>query len=267
LLATGTLVGLAAAQPVIEWARTLGTRTDAECFVVVDLSRSMLARDDSGSPTRLERAKAVAIDLRAALPEVRFGVASLTDRTLPHLFPSADHDVFEATLTRSLAIEQPPPRSAFATLATSLEALATIRTHRYFSPTARKRLLVVLTDGESQPVSGARLRSLFRAPPPIEVLFIHVWQRDERVFTDGSPEPLYRPDASARVGLEGLAKSVSGYVYGEDQLGPATQRAKKLLGTGPSVVRGEQGRRFALAPYLAAAALAPLALLLWRRDR
>jgi VWA domain-containing protein len=267
LLVTGTLVGLAAAQPVLEWETTLRTRTDAEAFVVVDVSRSMLARRSAGSPTRLERATAAAIDLRAALPEVRFGVASLTDRTLPHLFPSADRDVFGATLTRSLGIEQPPPRSAFAALATSLEALATIRTHRYFSPTSRKRLLVVLTDGESQPISGARLASLFREPPVIEVLFVHLWHADERVYTEGAPEPQYEPDPSSRVVLDGVARSVSGNVFAEGQLGAAARRARELVGSGPTVVRGEQGRRIALAEYLAAAALAPLGLLLWRRDR
>ena len=267
LLATGTLVGLAAAQPVLEWENTLRTRTDAEAFVVVDISRSMLAARGAGSPTRLERATAAAIDLRAALPQVRFGVASLTDRTLPHLFPSADRDVFEATLTRSLGIEQPPPRSAFASLATSLEALATIRTHRYFSPTSRKRLLVVLTDGESQVVSGARLGSLFREPPVIDVLFVHLWHADERVYTEGSPEPQYEPDPSSRAVLSGVARSVSGTVYAEEQLADATRRARELVGSGPTVVRGEQGRRIALAEYLAAAALVPLGLLLWRRDR
>jgi hypothetical protein len=267
LLATGTLVGLAAAQPVLEWSTTLRTRTDAEAFVVMDVTRSMLARRGRGSATRLERAQAAAIELRATLPEVRFGVASLTDRTLPHLFPSADRDVFEATLTRSLDIEQPPPRTAFATVATNLEALATIRTHRYFSPTARKRLLVVLTDGESQPISGARLASLLRKPPAIEVVFVHLWHADELVFSEGAPERQYRPDPSSRVVLDGIARSVSGFVYTEEQLHAATQKARELVDTGPTVVRGEQGRRVALAPYLAAALLVPLGLLLWRRDQ
>jgi hypothetical protein len=266
LLATGALVGLAAAQPVIDWDATLRTRTDAEAFVVVDVSRSMLARRSPGSATRFERAQAAAIDLRAALPEVPFGVASLTDRTLPHLFPSSDRDVFEATLTRSLGIEQPPPRSV-ATNATRLDALATIRTHRYFSPSARERLLVVLTDGESQPVAVARLASLFRLSPAIDVVFVHLWHSDERVYTEGVPEPQYEPDPSSRAALDGLAQSVSGFVFTDAQLGAATQRARELVGTGTTIVRGEQGRRIALAEYLAAAALAPLGLLLWRRDR
>ena len=227
----------------------------------------MLARRDPGSPERLERAKAAARTLRAALPEVRFGVASLTDRTLPHLFPTIDQEVFESTLTRSLGIEQPPPRSSLATNATSLDALATIRTQRYFAPKSSKRLLIVLTDGESQPVSAARLASILRRPPVTDVVLMHFWHADERVFSGDSPEPQYRPDPASAVVLDGLATSVSGNVYAESEIGAATAKARELIGSGPTVVRGEESGQVPLAPYLAAFALAPLALLLWRRER
>lgn len=267
VLAAGTFLGLAAAQPVIERTTTRETRTDAEAFVVLDVSRSMLARRSSESETRIERAKAAARTVRAAFPEVRFGLVSLTDRALPHLFPSIDHDVFEATLTRSLGIEQPPPRSSLATNATSLDALATIRTQRYFAPKSSKRLLLVLTDGESQPVTGARLASVLRRPPVTDVVFVHFWHPDERVFAGDSPEPQYRPDPSSSIILDGLARAVSGDVYAESEIGGATAKARELIGSGPTVVRGEQGGQVPLAPYLAAAALAPLALLLLRRDR
>ena len=267
VIVAGACLGLAAAQPVVEQTETLRTRTDAEAFVVLDVSRSMLARRGSGGSTRFERAKAAAVGLRAALPEIRVGIVSLTDRALPHLFPSIDQDVFEATIDRSLGIERPPPRSSFASLATSLETLTTIRTHRFFAPAARERLLVVLTDGESQPIAGARLGSLFRRPPAIDVVFVHFWHPDERVFAAGRPEPQYRPDRSARVVLDGLATLLSGNVYSENELGEAARTARGHLGSGPTVVRGELSGEIALAPYLAAAALAPLALLLWRRDR
>lgn len=267
VLAFGTLLSLAAAQPVIEQTRTVRVRTDAEALVVLDVSRSMLARDGAGGPMRIERAKMAATVLRSALSEVPVGIASLTDRVLPHLFPSADQRVFEMTLTHSLAIERPPPRSTLATSATRLESLASIRTQRYFSPSARKRLLLVLTDGETQPVSGPRLRSLFRRPPVIDVVFVRFWQEDERVFTGGAPEPEYRPDASSGAVLAGVAESVSGSVYSEAKVDAAARKARRLIGSGRVVARGEYGGRIALAPYLAAAALVPLALLLARRDR
>jgi hypothetical protein len=151
--------------------------------------------------------------------------------------------------------------------ATRLDALATIRTQRFFSPRARKRLVVVLTDGESQPVAVARLRSLFLQSPAIATVFVQFWDLDERVFTANAPEAGYRPDPSARGLLEDLAAAMDGNVYDGEELGAVRSFAHDRLGSGPTVVHGERGSRIALAPYFAAAALAPLVLLLWRRDR
>jgi len=267
LLVGGVLLGLAAAQPVFEWTRDRTVRTDAEAFVVLDVSRSMLAQRDLDSPQRIERAKAAATSIRAALSDVPVGVATLTDRVLPHLFPSTDHEVFEATLERSIGIENPPPRASFATGATSLNALATLRGLRYFTPKSTERLAIVLTDGESQPVSNARLGGLFRRTPAIDVVFVQFWDEGERVFTRGVPEPQYLPDSSARSVLDRLAASTQGAVYSEAQVDAAEGKARELLGSGPSVVTGEHAGQLALAPYLAFAALFPFGLLLWRRDR
>jgi hypothetical protein len=267
LVVGAALLGLAAAQPVFEWTSDQRVRTDAEAFVVLDVSRSMLAQRDVEAQTRLARAKAAATTLRASLADVPVGIASITDRVLPHLFPSSDQEVFEATLERSLGIEQPPPRTSFATSATSLNALATLRGLRYYTPQSTARLAIVLTDGESQPVANARIGGLFQRDPPIELLFVQFWDEDERVFSRGVPEPQYRPDPSARAVLDRLAASTNGAVYTEGQLGSATAKARDLLGDGPSAVEGRVAGQLALAPYLAAAALLPFGLLLWRRDR
>jgi von Willebrand factor type A domain len=267
LVLGATLLGLAAAQPVFEWTRDRTVRTDAEAFVVVDVSRSMLAQSGTGSPQRLERARDVATSVRASLPDIPVGVATLTDRVLPHVFPTTDQEVFEATLRRSIGIEKPPPRSSFATGATSLNALSTLRGLRFYTPKSSARLAIVLTDGESQPVANARLGGLFRRDPAIEMLFVHFWGEDERVYTRGVPEPQYLPDPSSRSVLDRLAASSRGAVYEEGQVDAVRSKARELLGSGPTVVTGEQAGQLALAPYLAFAALFPLGLLLWRRDR
>jgi hypothetical protein len=267
LVAGAALLGLAAAQPVFEWTDDRRLRTDAEAFVVLDVSRSMLAQQDVDAPMRIERAKAAATTIRASLPDVPVGVASLTDRVLPHLFPSSDQEVFEATLERAVAIERPPPRSSFATGATSLNALATLRGLRYFTPASKERIAIVLTDGESEPVANARLGGLFRREPAIDVVFVQFWDEDEQVYSRGVPEPQYTPDPTARPTLARLAASSKGAVFTEGQLGAATTKARELLGDGPSVVRGAEAGQLALSPYLALAALLPFGLLLWRRDR
>lgn len=267
LAALAGLVGAAAAQPVLQQTHDRAVRTDAEAFFVLDVSRSMLAQQSEASPMRIDRAKDAAERMRSGLADVRVGLATVTDRVLPHLFPSSDADVFHATLDRSLGIERPPPRGAFLANATKLDSLAAVRTLRYFGPSARKRLLVVFTDGESQPVANARLGSLFRSRPAIETVFVHVWGEKERVFSNGVPEPQYVPDPAARSILDGIAASTRGAVYPDASLGAATRHARAVLGDGPTLTEGTQRGRHPLAPFLAAAAFLPLGLLLWRRDR
>ena len=265
--AVAGLFGVAAAQPVAESQTALEVRTDAEAYVVIDVSRSMLARSGLGETTRLGRAKAAAVKLRGALPEVPVGVASLTDRTLPHLFPSADADAFRATVALALDIEQPPPRSNFITNATSLSSLTALASQRFFSPRAQKRAVVVLTDGESQGIDAARLARFLRRPPGVSVIFVQLWSRDERVFNRGLPEPQYRPNPAARSDLDRLAKATGATVFDESELDDVTARVRAALGRGPVMTEGVRKTRLALAPYLLAFAILPLSVLLWRRDR
>jgi hypothetical protein len=261
------LFGTAAAQPVAESETALEVRTDAEAYVVIDVSRSMLAKSGLHGTPRLKRAKAAAVELRSALPEIPVGVASLTDRVLPHLFPSADADAFRATVDLALDIEQPPPRSSFITNATSLDALTSVATQRFFAPQAQRRAVVVFTDGETAGINEARLARAFRRPPGMNVVFVHVWGRDERVFNRGLPEPQYRPDPAARAALDTLAKTSGARVFDEAELDEAISRVRASLRRGPTVTEGVRKTRMALAPYLLAFALLPLGVLLWRRDR
>lgn len=267
LVFVSVLLGLAATQPIVEQTTRFEVRTDAEAFVVIDVSRSMLARREVGSTTRLMRAKNAASELRTSLGSVPVGIASLTDRVLPHLFPSADVDVFEATLERAIGIERPPPGGTSRTRATKLDALTSVRSLHFFSPTAKQRLLVVLTDGETVPVNRLRLaRQLLRAPA-IDTVFVQFWSERERVYTRRAAEPQYAPDPSARSLLDGVAEAIDGSVYSEQGVDAAARKARALVGNGPTVGDGDRQDPIALAPYLSVAAFLPLALLLWRRDR
>jgi hypothetical protein len=261
------LLGLAAAQPVLARTTTLHVRTDAEVFVAVDVSRSMLARPARGAATRLDRSRRLAAQLRDELPGIPVGVASVTDRILPHLFPSADDDVFRTTVTRAIGIEQPPPRSAYLKNATSFDSLTEVATRRFFRPTAKRRLLVVLTDGESTPITATRIGRVFRRTPAIKTVFIHVWGQSERVYGPSGPEPQYQPDPSSHAILEALAVATGGAVYAERETARAADKSRELLGGGPTRAEGVREARSGLAAYLALAALLPVGLLLARTDR
>ncbi len=267
IAAAALLLGLAATQPRLEWTSDQRVRNDAEAMIVLDTSRSMLARTSPRSQIRYDRAADAALSFRSAFEDVPIGIASFTDRVLPHLFPSADDDVFVATLRRSLGIDRPPPHGSFVSTATRLAALETVVSRRFFTPTVRNRLIFVVTDGESVPLSGAKIAAAFRRPPGIDTIFLHVWDGDERVFDGVQPEPQYSPDPRSRGILDAAADTLGGRVFAEDELDGAIAAAQDALGEGTTVTQGQKRNRVALAPYLAGAVFLPLALLLWRRDR
>jgi hypothetical protein len=265
LAAVPALLGLAAAQPVVETTRTNPERTDAQAFVVLDVSRSMLAAASAGAPTRFERARDVAREVRVAFPEVPFGVATLTDRVLPHLFPTTDDRVFEATLDRALGIEKPPPGAFSLTFATNLNALRDIPAKSYFLPTARKRVVVVLTDGETQAPTG-ELATAYEREPRTHTVLVHLWDAEERIYETGVAEGGYEPNAGSETALARVASLVEGQVFEEGQTAAVVEAVQDAVGVGETVARSEQSGRIALMPYVTLAALVPLVFVLLRRN-
>ena len=265
LAAVPCVLGLAAMQPIIETTKTIDERTDAQVFVVADVSRSMLASSRAGSSTRLERVQAEADELRARLPGVPVGILSLTDRLLPHLFPTADEAVFRSTLAKSIGIERPPPALFFSTRATQLNALAGVPERGFFSPSALKRLLVVYTDGESQPVDSELTRAFARKPR---------WRRSSSTSgtaASGSTRRAYPSVATRRIRpvralLRRAADLVGGRVFEESDVDATADAATELLGEGPTRQRVIEGERRALMPYATMLALLPLGFVLIRRN-
>ena len=261
------LVGVAAAQPVVTSARVVSERTDAEVFVVLDISRSMLASDATETPTRFERAREEMIVLEEALAEVPVGIASLTDRVLPHLFPTTDRRVFVATAEGSVGIDRPPPRLGSSGIATRLEAIGAVSRLNYYSPTAKRRVLVVYTDGESQPISNpGTLAASFARRPRVEPIFVRFGSAGERIYETGVVERGYRPDFAARAAVQRFASLVRGRVFEEGQVDQVVAAVRSTLGSGPTRDRRHEGSRFALMPYVVLAAVLPLGFVLLRRN-
>jgi von Willebrand factor type A domain len=258
------IMALAATQPTLELGREQHLREDAEAYVVFDTSRSMLAAEDADGPNRLQRAERLAAELRRELPTVPVGVASFTDRVLPHLLPSVDRNAFTATVSRSIGIEQPPPSSFYVRQATQLAALRSLATQNFFSPTARYRLAIVYTDGESDP-APARIREVF-SRHGVRALFVHTWDEDEKVFgTGGEPEPDYRADARSPGLLRQMAAATRGRVFAEDEPEELTDAAKTMLGP-ESNTTARREEQIPLAPWITLAAFLPLGLILLRRN-
>ena len=130
------LLGIAAAQPVWRSTERQQARTESQVFFVVDVSRSMAAAEGPSGRTRLARARAAVVRLRDAVPAVPAGLAGLTDRVLPYLFPTLDRAGVRGDVARSVLIESPPPQQV-STNATSFEALAVARARRLLRPRRR----------------------------------------------------------------------------------------------------------------------------------
>lgn len=267
LAAVIVLLGLAAAQPALSRESERSVRTDAQVLFVLDVSRSMAAAARPGSPTRLERARAAATRLRASIPQVEAGVATLTDRVLPDLLPVADAASFDRTLGRSVQIEEPPPRERVIR-ATSYAALEDVPAGNYFVPGAKKRVLILLTDGETQPIDESRVaRALEGGGISLET--IRIWDADESIFdAAGKIDPAYRPDPTGALALDTLASAAGGTSFEESDLGAASSYLSRALGSGPTRQAALRERDdILLGPFLAALALVPLAILAARRGR
>jgi hypothetical protein len=265
LAAVPVLVGVAAAQPVVTSARTVPQRSDAEVFVVLDTSRSMLASSGSGKATRYERARDEAIQLQGELGDIPVGLASFTDRVLPHLFPTVDQRIFRDTVFHSMGIERPPPSTSFGTNVTTLDALGVVPTLNFFTPGVKRRALVVFTDGESQPISGS-LASDFARTPRVHVTFVHVGDTSERIYTSGVAEAGYAPDPTASATLAAAASATRGRVVDEGDVGALVSGVRDALGPGPTVERRIEGSRRALMPLVALVAVFPLGFVLLQRN-
>jgi hypothetical protein len=267
LAAVPALIAVAAAQPVVEKTRTTHRRGDVEAWVVVDTSRSMLAAERRGAPTRFERAVDAALALRPAIREVPVGIASLTNRLLPHLFPTTDGGTYATTFERSIGIERPPPDRSRAAQITTFTPLAALATQNYFSGSARRRIAVVLTDGETDRLPPAGIARALAGPPRIQVLFVHIAGPGERVFGRGGlPEANYRFDPASGRKLRTLAELIGGESFEEDQLDAVRSALVSRVGEGPTVAEARQRSSLALAPYAVLACALPLAFVLRRRN-
>ena len=226
--------------------------------VVLDSSRSMLASAGPTGSARYRRASAFAYRLRSALPDVPAGLSSLTNRVLPYLFPTADASAYDLVLAKAYGIERPPPAITVSKWVTTFDPLAEVARRHFFSPSARRKVLVVLTDAETHDFDarGVMDQLLQSGTTPIIVRF---WHPGERIYDHGRLVGSYRAtNPPALVALRGAGWPT----YRETDLGAVVRRVKEAIGSGPMTRVGYGRRETSIAPMVAFAALAPLLFLL-----
>jgi hypothetical protein len=261
-------LGVAAAQPALRTTHRQDVRTQSQVFFIVDVSRSMAASQTLRGPTRLARARNDVARLRAAVPDVPSGLAGLTDRVLPYLFPTASTVAFDETLRRSVLTETPPPQQV-STNATSFAALALLPRDGFFQRSAATRTCVLLTDAETRSYPTDSVARALDGPGGCRLIVVRVGGTSDRVFgADGTPEAGYAPDPAAPANARQLAEATGGRAFDEGSLGAAVSALRAAAEVGPVRREAARATASALAPYAAGlAALLILALVLVRLRR
>jgi von Willebrand factor type A domain len=263
--AVAVLVGIAAAQPVVEQVDERPERVDAQVFFALDTTRSMLASAGPGEPTRWDRAEAAARRIRSAVSDVPIGIASLTDNALPLLFPTTNAGSFEAVLRDSIGVDKPLSEQAENRQATDLGATRFFATGNFFRG-ARRKVLVVFTDAQTKPYDEGELIGDF-STSGVSTVLLRFWKDGERVHGPDGVEEAYLPDpAGATAAAERYAQQVRGQAFHEDDLDAAIEVVRSKLGTKAAVTQVRTVDIEPLGPYVLILALLPLSFLLIRRN-
>lgn len=258
-------VSLGAAQPVLEREKIRPVRSDAEVLFVLDTSRSMAAASSADDSTRFERARRIATDMRMSLRDLRVGVASVTDRVLPHLFPSANVQSFQLTLEKTLGIEHPASVQRGNGLGSALGSFTGLPKQQYFDRRSRYQVLVIFTDAESRAFNPALLRSAYRRSK-IRTILVRIGSDDERIYENGTLDPRYRAQANAPRLAESFAEATRGETFDEDEVSAAVRAVREATARGDTAAELRAVEPTPLASYAFAVAFLPLAFLLWRRN-
>jgi hypothetical protein len=259
------LLGLALAQPVLQGTRTVRSRVDAQAFFTFDTSVSMSASTAAGAPTRLDRAVVLAQKLRTRLGDVPSGIATMTDRVLPNIFPTTSEQEFDAALAQTIGIDAPPPKG-LSDKATTFAALDTFAGSNFFTPGIPHRLVLLFTDGETAPYFAGDLRQALRQATKTSFVIVRMSLPGERIYRGRKPDPDYRPDPRSARAVASLASVLGGRAFDEGNVGAVAGAARRLLGRGRLDEVGVGVHVTALAQWLLLAAFAPVAFLLWRRN-
>jgi hypothetical protein len=251
LVALAALVAVVAAQPAVRDTDSTTMRSDAELYLTFDVSRSMRAASAAGGVVRLERARALGRDIQAALPDVPTGVATLTNRMMPLLFPTGDARGVTAVIDHSVRLMQPQPVRYTAARASSLATLSLAADRSYFNPSARKRVLVVFSDLDSDFFSlDGTLRVLRKHR--IEPFLVRVAAPGEKIFDTAG-----RPNAYVSVSTVTVAalRRENWHAFEESDSARLVTEIRSYLGQGPVRESGVVDSQRNLAPLFALVAL------------
>ena len=277
------LAAFAASEPSLRQTKRVQLRADAEVYLFVDASASMLASASSHSPTRLQQARAASAEFAQSLPpDLPLGAGALPQSPLPLTAPNADRQLLLAALDHMTTPGSLPEHLYGGVTATDFSNLSTLTSTQFFLPKTKRRIVVVLSDGEGPSFDTASTVSALKHVH-IRLVFVRFGTSNDRIWLHPpgqSPtiDSKFEPDLSDLGEVRLLAGETGGGFYDQRSIGKAVDKVEQLAGHGPdrpavplSLYADSLGPYVLLAalPFLAwlAGALLPLTAPLASRPR
>jgi hypothetical protein len=252
------LAAFAASEPSLGQTRRVQLRADAEVYVFVDASASMLASSSSHSPTRLQQARAASAEFAQTLPpDLPLGAGALPQSPLPLTAPNGDRQLFLAAVDHLTTPGSLPEHLYGGRTATDFSNLATLTSTNFFLNKTKRRIVVVLSDAEGPAFDTATTVSALKRAH-IRLVFVRFGSSNDRIWLHPPGEkPVldtkYEPDLSDLGEVRLLAGETGGGFYDQGRIGAAVHKVERLAGQGPD--------RAAQPLALFADSLGPFALL------
>lgn len=259
------LAGIAASEPSLRQTSSVALRADAEAYVFVDASASMLASASATAPTRLDQARQAAADFATALPaDLPLGAGALPQSPLPLTAPIGDRQLFLTAIDHLTTPGSLPEHLYGGVTATNFGNLSGLTTAHFFLPKTKRRVVVVLSDGEGPTFDVASTAATLKRAH-IRLVFVRFGSRHDRIWIRRAGErpvsdPKYLPNDADLADLGLLARDTGGGFYDQGQTRNAIAEVNRLSGRGPdrpaqalSLYSDSLGQYFLLAalPFLA----------------
>ncbi len=233
-----TLAAIAASEPSLRQTSSVELRANAEVYLFVDASASMLAGASSHAPTRLEQARQAAADFAQSLPsDLPLGAGAFPQSPLPLTAPIGDRQLFLTALDHLTAPGTLPEHLYGGVTATNFANLSTLTTAHFFLPKTRRRIVVLLTDAEGPSFDVASTAASLKRLH-IHLVFVRLGSPHDRIWIQRKGErPVADPKYQANLADIGevrlLARDTGGAFYSQGQIRNAIDEVNRLSGHGP----------------------------------
>jgi hypothetical protein len=261
------VTAFAASEPSLQRTTRVKLRANAEVYLFVDSSASMLASASPHSPTRLQQARSASADFARDLPaDLPLGAGALPQAPLPLTAPNGDRQLFLTAIDTMTTPGSLPEHLYGGRTATDFSNLTTLTSTHFFLPKTRRRIVVVLSDGEGPSFDTASTAASLKSAH-IRLVFVRFGSPQDRIWLHPpGRRPLldtkYEPDLTDLGEVHLLAAETGGAFYDQGAIGAAVEKVNRLVGHGRDR-SAEPLSLFAdsLGPYVLLAALPFLAWL------